>query len=113
MKQAYLNCLASFVAGALIWALCPQPHDISYAAALLLSGLALGSLLPSAVWAHYPGFVLGQAMYFALFAQTRSGFLLLGGGAGLTLAYVAASSLIALAGAAAGAKFIRLLFRLP
>jgi hypothetical protein len=58
--------------GASVWALSPlvagtaEPWDAPaayYACALAIGGAISGGALPRALWAHYPGAVLGQALY--------------------------------------------------
>lgn len=104
-----INLLVSFVVGAIVLALSPTPHDIRYAAGLLLAGLILGLILPSQFWTHYAGVLLGQLMCTELVFGSRSRFLILFGGIGFSILYFAASSIIALLGAAVGAGIRRIL----
>jgi hypothetical protein len=102
-----INFLVSSVLGAIVVVLSPTPHDVRYAVGLLSAGLILGLILPSLFWAHYAGVLLGQLICTEL--GGRSGFLILLGGIGFSIVYFAASSLIALLGAAVGAGMRRLL----
>ncbi|MBE9160197.1 hypothetical protein IQ265_25735 [Nodosilinea sp. LEGE 06152] len=110
-RELAINFLFSFVGGAMIWALSPslseqvEPWDAEgfyYSAALLIVGLTVGFARPKHVWSHYAGIMLGQLTYM-LFIPVLPGssFILVG------VAFVAAYSTIALAGAASGAWFRR------
>ena len=109
LPRLVINLLVSSVLGAIVVVLSPTPHDIRYAVGLLSARLILGLILPSLFWAHYAGVLLGQLICMELFFGGRSGFLILLGGIGFSIVYFAASSLIALLGAAVGAGMRRLL----
>lgn len=108
-RELAINFLFSFVGGAMVWAVSPflsgqvEPWDAKgfyYSAALLIVGLTVGFARPKHVWSHYAGIVLGQLTYMLCFLP----------GAPLIpvgVAFVAAYSIIALAGEASGAWFRR------
>jgi hypothetical protein len=108
-SRLLINLLVSFVVGVLVLSLSPTPHDFRYAAGLLLAGLILGLILPSRFWAHYAGVFLGQLIYRELFLGRSNSFLIGLSGIGFSIVYFAASSIIALIGAAVGAGIQRLL----
>ena len=106
-RELAINFLFSFVGGAMVWALSPslsgqvEPWDakgLYYSAALLIVGLTVGLARPKHVWSHYAGIVLGQLTYMLYFLPSDP-LILVG------VAFVAAYSIIALAGAASGAWF--------
>ncbi|MBD2059636.1 hypothetical protein H6F88_27215 [Oculatella sp. FACHB-28] len=110
-RELAINFLFSFVGGAMVWALSPslsgqvEPWDwdatgFYYSAALLIVGLTVGFARPKHVWSHYAGIILGQLTYMLLFLP--GGPLIPVG-----VAFLAAYSTIALAGAASGAWFRR------
>ncbi len=108
-RELAINFLFSFVGGAMVWALSPslsrqvEPWDakgLYYSAALLIVGLTVGLARPKHVWSHYAGIVLGQLTYMLYFLPSDP-LILVG------VAFVAAYSTIALAGAASGAWFRR------
>lgn len=108
-NQPLLAFLVAVGASALIWALSPwltghaEPWDsdgVYYFAALAVAGLISGALMPRPLWAHYPGAVLGQLTYEAVFLDIGPLFLL---GAAFLLGY----SLLFLS-AAAVAAYVRL-----
>ena len=109
LPRLVINLLVSSVVGAIVVVLSPTPHDIRHAVGLLSAGLILGLILPSLFWAHYAGVLLGQLICTELFLGGRTGFLILLGGMGFSIVYFAASSIIALLGAAIGAGTRRLL----
>ncbi|MBE8968556.1 hypothetical protein IQ277_20720 [Nostocales cyanobacterium LEGE 12452] len=104
-RELAINFLFSFVGGAMVWALSPflsgqvEPWDAKgfyYSAALLIVGLAR----PKHIWSHYAGIVLGQLTCMLCFLP-GSPLIPVG------VAFLAAYSTIALAGAASGAWFRR------
>jgi hypothetical protein len=108
-RELAINFLFSFVGGAMVWALSPflsgqvEPWDtkgLYYSVALLIVGLTVGLARPKHVWSHYAGIVLGQLTYMLCFLP-GSPLILVG------VAFVAAYSIIALAGAVSGAWFRR------
>lgn len=108
-RELVINFLFSFVGGAMVWALSPflsgqvEPWDAKgfyYSAALLIVGLIVGFARPKHVWAHYAGIILSQLTYMLCFLPGSS---LIPVG----VAFLAAYSIIALAGVASGAWFRR------
>jgi hypothetical protein len=112
-KELGISLLVSFVLGALVWALSPalsghaEPWDaggVYYPVSLLLAGLLSGLIRPQYFWVHYLGVILGQ-LAFMLFFGPGGPLIIVG------IVLLAVYSLIALAGAAAGAGVRRLLKR--
>jgi hypothetical protein len=110
-RQLAVNLFLSFLAGALVWALSPlltghrEPWDAEgfyYPASLLLAGLLLGLIRPHQFWTHYPGILLGQLTYMITFLP--SGPLVI-----ISIAFLAAYSMISLAGAAGSLGIRKLL----
>ena len=104
-RELAISFLFSFVGGAMVWALSPslsgqiEPWDakgLYYSAALLIVGLIVGLARPKHVWSHYAGIILGQLTY--MLCVLPGGLLIPVG-----VAFVAAYSIIALAGVASGA----------
>ncbi|MBD1995022.1 hypothetical protein H6G00_00045 [Leptolyngbya sp. FACHB-541] len=113
-RELAISFLFSFVGGAMVWALSPflsgqvEPWDakgLYYSAALLIVGLTVGLARPKHVWSHYAGIMLGQLTYMLFFlpGSLLPGSLLIPVG----VAFLAAYSIIALAGVASGAWFRR------
>jgi hypothetical protein len=84
--RALAACMLAAALGAAIWGLSPvmtgrfEPWDtesLYYPAALILAGLASGSILPRPRWAHYAGVCTGQFAYELLFLE-QGPLLLLG-----------------------------------
>jgi hypothetical protein len=112
-KELGISLLVSFILGALVWALSPtlsghaEPWDaggVYYPVSLLLAGLLSGLIRPQYFWVHYLGVILGQ-LAFMLFFGPGGPLIIVG------IVLLAVYSLIALAGAAAGAGVRRLLKR--
>lgn len=108
-RELAINFLFSFVGGATVWALSPflsgqvEPWDAKgfyYSAALLIVGLTVGLARPKHVWSHYAGIILGQLAYMLCFLP-GSPLIPVG------VAFLAAYSIIALAGVASGTWFRR------
>ena len=92
-SRPLLAFLVAVGSSALIWALSPwltghaEPWDadgIYYLAALGVAGLVSGALMPRPLWVQYPGAVLGQLAYEAVFLEVGPLFLL---GAAFLLGY--------------------------
>ena len=106
-KRWHFNLIVSFLAGALVLALSPSPHDMFYAGTLFVAGVILGFALPWRFWIHYAGVFLGQLTYSRLVLGEGKSFLILLSGFGILIVYYVVSSLIALVGAAIGAGLRR------